>query len=88
VLYWGVQSLRLQEVYSTDAMIVLAEQAAVEHGFVAKGDVVVMIAGLPLAITGVTNLIKAHRIGEQVAGELPRPRGDGASQLNSNSLYG
>jgi pyruvate kinase len=67
VLYWGVQSLRLQEVYSTDAMIVLAEQAAVEHGFVAKGDVVVMIAGLPLAITGVTNLIKAHRIGEQVA---------------------
>jgi pyruvate kinase len=67
VLYWGVQSLRLQEVYSTDAMIILAEQAAVEHGFVAKGDVVVMIAGLPLAITGVTNLIKAHRIGEQVA---------------------
>ncbi|MBD1808408.1 pyruvate kinase [Microcoleus sp. FACHB-SPT15] len=67
VLYWGVQSLQLQEVYSTDAMIVLAEQAAVEHGFVAKGDVVVMIAGLPLAITGVTNLIKAHRIGEQVA---------------------
>ena len=66
-LYWGVQSLRLQEVYSTDAMIVLAEQAAVEHGFVAKADVVVMIAGLPLAITGVTNLIKAHRIGEQVA---------------------
>ncbi|MBE9125122.1 MULTISPECIES: pyruvate kinase [unclassified Coleofasciculus] len=67
VLYWGVQSLRLEEVYSTDAMIVLAEQAAVEHGFVNKGDVVVMIAGLPLAITGVTNLIKAHRIGEQVA---------------------
>ncbi len=66
-LYWGVQSLQLQEVYNTDAMIILAERAAVEHGFVAKGDIVVMIAGLPLAITGVTNLIKAHRIGEQVA---------------------
>jgi pyruvate kinase len=66
-LYWGLESLQLQEVYNTDAMIILAERAAVEHGFVAKGDVVVMIAGLPLAITGVTNLIKAHRIGEQVA---------------------
>jgi pyruvate kinase len=66
-LYWGVQSLQLQEVHNTDAMIILAEQAAVQHGFVTKGDIVVMIAGLPLAITGVTNLIKAHRIGEQVA---------------------
>jgi pyruvate kinase len=66
-LYWGVRSLQLQEVYNTDAMIILAEQAALQHGFVGRGDVVVMIAGLPLAITGVTNLIKAHRIGEQVA---------------------
>jgi pyruvate kinase len=67
VLYWGVQSLRLQEVSSTDEMIMMAEQAAIEHGLVVKGDIVVMIAGLPLPITGVTNLIKAHRIGEQVA---------------------
>jgi pyruvate kinase len=67
VLYWGVQSLQLQEVHNTDAMIILAERAAVEHGFVAKGDIVVMIAGLPLPITGVTNLIKAHRVGEQIA---------------------
>lgn len=66
-LYWGVRSIQLQEVYNTDAMIILAEQAAVEDGLVTKGDIVVMIAGLPLAITGVTNLIKAHRIGEQVA---------------------
>jgi pyruvate kinase len=66
-LYWGIQSLQLQEVHNTDAMISLAERAAVDHGFVANGDIVVMIAGLPLPITGVTNLIKAHRIGEQVA---------------------
>jgi pyruvate kinase len=66
-LYWGVQSLQLQEVYNTDAMIILAEQAAVQNGLVSMGDIVVMIAGLPLPITGVTNLIKAHRIGEQVA---------------------
>ena len=67
LLYWGVKSLQLEEVSNTDAMIVLAEQAALKHGLVEKGDIVVMIAGLPLAITGVTNLIKAHRIGEQLA---------------------
>lgn len=67
LLYWGVLSLKLQEVRNTDAMIILAEQAALSHDLVAKGDIVVMIAGLPLAISGVTNLIKAHRIGEDVA---------------------
>ena len=67
LLYWGVTSLQLEEVSNTDTMIVLAEKAALKHGLVEKGDIVVMIAGLPLAITGVTNLIKAHRIGEQLA---------------------
>ncbi|MGB7445347.1 MAG: pyruvate kinase [Coleofasciculaceae cyanobacterium] len=67
LLYWGVRSLKLQEVNNTDAMIILAEQAALSHNLVAKGDIVVIIAGLPLAISGVTNLIKAHRIGEEVA---------------------
>jgi pyruvate kinase len=66
-LYWGVQSLQMQEVSSTDEMIALVERAVVEHGFVSKGDTVAIIAGLPLPISGVTNLIKVHRIGESYA---------------------
>jgi pyruvate kinase len=65
-LYWGVQSLLLQEVSNTDEMIARVEQASVERGLVNAGDMVVITAGLPLAITGITNLIKAHRIGEPV----------------------
>ena len=65
-LYWGVQSLRLEEISNTDEMIQMVEKAAVEHGFVEMGDTVVITAGLPLLISGVTNLIKAHRIGEIV----------------------
>ncbi|MEB3829755.1 pyruvate kinase [Phormidium sp. CCY1219] len=66
-LYWGLQSLQLEEVSSTDEMIALVEQAVVEHGLLAKGDLVAIVAGLPLPITGVTNLIKVHRIGESYA---------------------
>jgi pyruvate kinase len=64
VLYWGVQSIELQEVSSTDEMITLVEEAVIGHGLVQLGDLVVILAGLPLPITGVTNLIKVHRIGE------------------------
>lgn len=63
-LYWGVRSLLLQQVSSTDQMICLAEKAVLEAGYVSKGDIVVITAGLPLPYTGVTNLIKVHRIGE------------------------
>lgn len=63
-LYWGVHSLRLQEVSGTDEMISLVEQVAVAHGLVSAGDMVVITAGLPLPISGITNLVKAHRIGE------------------------
>jgi len=66
-LYWGVQSLRLQEVSNTDKMISLVEQLAVAHGLVNAGEMVVITAGLPLPISGVTNLIKAHQIGEPAA---------------------
>jgi pyruvate kinase len=66
-LYWGLQSLQLEEVSNTDEMIVLLEKTVLEQKFVEKGDLVVIIAGLPLPITGVTNLIKVHRIGESYA---------------------
>ncbi len=66
-LYWGLQSLQLEEASNTDEMIVLLEKAVLEKNMVEKGDLVVIIAGLPLPITGVTNLIKVHRIGESYA---------------------
>jgi len=65
-LYWNVKPLLLQEVTNTDEMIVKAEQTAVAHGLVREGDTVAITAGLPLATTGATNLIKAHQIGEPV----------------------
>ncbi len=63
-LYWGVRSLLLEEVSSTDEMIAQVEKLALESRMVDEGDMTVITAGLPLPITGVTNLIKVHRIGE------------------------
>lgn len=66
-LYWGVQSLLIPQASSTDEMIALVEKAALQYGLVARNDVVVITAGLPLPFTGITNLIKVHRIGEMGA---------------------
>ncbi|MBO3461579.1 pyruvate kinase [Aetokthonos hydrillicola Thurmond2011] len=63
-LYWGVQSLLLQEVASTDEMIAIVEQVAVAHKLVSAGDIIVIAAGLPLALKGITNLIKVHQVGQ------------------------
>lgn len=67
-MYWGVRSLKLDEVSSTDEMIALVEQAALASGYVVKGDLVVITAGLPLPISGITNLIKVHKIGTDFTG--------------------
>lgn len=66
-LYWGMHSLELQEVTNTDEMIALMERVAVEREIIAKGDLIAIVAGLPLPITGVTNLIEVHRVGENYA---------------------
>lgn len=58
-LYWGVQPIKVQEVNSTDHLLAEAVRAVEEHGFVKKGDIVILTAGVPAGKTGVTNMIKA-----------------------------
>jgi pyruvate kinase len=41
-------------------------RAALERGFVKKGDAVVITAGLPFDVTGTTNLIKVSRVGDPI----------------------
>lgn len=64
-LVWGVDPLLVDQFTDTDAMIVTAVQAARERGVVRDGDLAVITAGVPLGGTGLTNMIKVHRIGEE-----------------------
>ncbi len=61
---WGCTSLMVGEENVTDVLFEAAVNAAVHAGLVNNGDIVVLTAGVPLAVAGTTNLIKVVRVGE------------------------
>ena len=62
-LYWGVVPLLMPYAQNTDQLIDFAVQAAEEAGLVKQGDLVVLTAGVPVGVSGTTNMIKVHLIG-------------------------
>jgi pyruvate kinase len=62
-LSWGVQPLVIPEEDNTDDLFEHAVEAAKSEKYVKDGEVVVITAGVPLGITGTTNLIKVHVVG-------------------------
>jgi len=61
-LMWGVHPRKCEKVDSTDAMFALCAAAAAGTEGVERGDMVVLTAGVPIGVSGSTNLIKAQRI--------------------------
>ncbi|HAF59683.1 MAG TPA: pyruvate kinase [Clostridiales bacterium UBA9856] len=63
-LSWGVYTILLRSVESTDDLINKSVSMALERGNVKEGDLVVITAGIPVGVGGTTNLIKAHIAGQ------------------------
>lgn len=63
-LSWGINSLDLEELFSTDQMFREMAEVSKEAGLVEEGDMVIITSGLPLGIAGATNLMKIHVVGE------------------------
>ncbi|MCD8153166.1 MAG: pyruvate kinase [Clostridiales bacterium] len=61
---WGISPLLIKEEYSMEILFLHATEAAERAGYVKEGDVVVLTAGVPLGISGNTNLLKATIVGE------------------------
>ena len=66
-LSWGVYPLILGEKASTDELFADAVERAKEAGYVNDGDIVVITAGVPLGVSGTTNLLKVVIAGEKHA---------------------
>ncbi|EJQ56425.1 pyruvate kinase [Bacillus wiedmannii] len=67
-LVWGVQAFMAgKRAASTDEMLDTAIQTGMDAGLIGLGDTVVITAGVPVAETGTTNLMKIHVVGEEVA---------------------
>jgi pyruvate kinase len=61
-LVWGVNPVPVPAFYSTDAMLRDAQKKALKLGFVKRGDLVAITAGLPLQQPGTTNMITVKAI--------------------------
>ena len=63
-LSWGVVPLLVEEHSTTDDLFEHAVKTAVKAGLLENGDLVVITAGVPLGISGTTNLLKVHIVGD------------------------
>jgi len=64
-LCWGVSSRLVRKVETTDEMLHEVEATLLGDGTVRNGDVIVVISGAPMWVTGTTNLLKLHRVGDR-----------------------
>ncbi|NLY20993.1 MAG: pyruvate kinase [Tissierellia bacterium] len=63
-LEWGVETAMSARYENTDELFDGAVESAIKAGYVKEGDLVVITAGVPVGISGTTNLIKVHTIGK------------------------
>lgn len=66
-IVWGVQPVLTEKPKSTDDMFKLAAKVAKEKGYVKDGDLVIIVAGVPVGESGTTNLMKLQIIGSKLA---------------------
>ncbi|MEV7285822.1 pyruvate kinase [Streptomyces sp. NPDC093252] len=63
-LTWGIETFLGPHVDSTDAMVDQVDELLTHHARCAPGDTVVITAGSPPGVSGTTNLVRVHHIGE------------------------
>ena len=63
-LSWGVVPVMVEEQQDLDGLIRQSAEAAQRRGIVRSGEVVVVTTGVPVGISGTTNLIKVHVVGD------------------------
>jgi pyruvate kinase len=66
-LVWGVQPVLSVQVYSTDEVLETAVRKGMETGLFRQGQKVIITAGVPVGVSGTTNLMKIHVIGNVIA---------------------
>ena len=60
---WGVVPFLVREAKSTDEMFDMGVDKAQESGLTRNGDIVAITAGVPIGISGTTNILKVQTVG-------------------------
>jgi len=61
-MLWGVRPLHIDRKDSAEELFKEGVRRAVEAGYVKKGDTVVLTAGVPLGVSGKTNMIRVEEV--------------------------
>lgn len=77
-LMWGVIPLQMEEEDTTDALFEHAVEVAENKGLIQRGDLVVITAGVPLGLSGTTNMLKVQIAGNTLI------TGTGCNQLKAS----
>ena len=64
---WGITPLMMPLAHSTDELIEMSTSLAKENGYLHDGELAVVTAGVPVGVSGTTNMIKIHMIGNCLA---------------------
>ena len=64
---WGITPLMMALAHSTDELIEMSTALAKENGYLHDGELAVVTAGVPVGVSGTTNMIKIHMIGNCLA---------------------
>ncbi|MFX0538745.1 pyruvate kinase [Ornithinimicrobium sp. Y1847] len=75
-LTWGVETFLVPFVWHTDQMVQQVEEVLLREGRCEHGDLVVIVAGSPPGVSGTTNALRLHRVGDVIFGQAPAYQAD------------
>ena len=79
---WGVYPVMAAKAKTTDEVLAVSVDGALNSGFVERGDLIVITAGVPVGQPGTTNMVKVHTIAEVIA----RGQGIGTKAVSGRVL--
>ena len=62
-LYWGLMPIMMKRAENSDELVHSAVETAQRAGLVKHGDLVVITAGVPVGVSGTTNMIRIEQVG-------------------------
>ena len=65
-IHWGITPLVMPYAHSTDELISMSVDCACKAGLVHAGNMAVVTAGVPVGVSGTTNMIKVHLVGNSL----------------------
>lgn len=76
-LTWGVYPIMTEQKVTTDDIFESAVNSALKTGLIKNSDLVVISAGVPVGISGTTNILKVHIVGNALV------KGERVNHLNA-----